>query len=160
MSSRHRRYLILEQGIGAGVFNVALNAAIAWVLFRQMETVPLWGTQSIVGDTIGTAFMLPLMTTLIAGRIVRGHVRAGRVTALAWPEAWLGRRVPRAQYARGALLGALCVIVVGLPATWALAAAPIHEMSLGRFVVFKAIFAGALATIVTPLIARLALADE
>jgi hypothetical protein len=32
-------------------------------------------------------------------------------------------------------------------------------MSLGRFVVFKAIFAGALATVVTPLIARLALAD-
>lgn len=159
MSPRQRRYLILEQGIGAGVFNVVLNAVIAWAMFRRMDAVPLWGQQSIVGDTLGTSFMLPLMTTLIASRIVYGHVRAGRVTALAWPEAWPGRRVPRPLYARGALLGALCVVVVGIPATWALAAAPVHEMSLGSFVVFKAIFAGALATVVTPLIARLALAD-
>jgi hypothetical protein len=159
MSPQQRRYLLLEQGIGAGVFNVALNAAIAWALFRSMETVPLWGQQSIAGDTIGTSFMLPLLTTVIASRVVRRHVRAGRVDALAWPEASYGRRLPRVLSLRGALLGVACVVLAGIPATRALAAAGIGEMSLGGFVVFKAIFAGALAAVVTPIIARLALGD-
>jgi hypothetical protein len=159
MSSGHRRYLLLDQGIGAGVFNVVLNAAIAWVLFRRMDAVPLWGQQSIVGDTLGTSFMLPLMTTLIASRIVYRHVRLGRVPALAWPEASFGRRLPRRLSLRGALLGAVCLVVAGAPAIRALAVVGVDEMSLGRFIVFKAIFAGALATVVTPLIARLALAD-
>jgi hypothetical protein len=159
MSPEHRRYLLLEQGIGAGVFNFVLNAAIAWVLFRQMETVPLWGQQSIAGDTIGTAFMLPLLTTLIASRVVRGHVRRGRVPAWA-ADAPVWQRMPRGLFLRGLVLGVVCLVVAGLPATSALGAAGVAEMSFGGFVVFKALFAAALAIVVTPVIARLALADS
>ena len=83
MSPRHRTYLLIEQGIGAGIFNVVINAAIAWLFFHGMSTVPLFGDQSIMGDTIGTTFMLPLLTAIIAGRIVRAHVRTGHVPA--WP---------------------------------------------------------------------------
>jgi hypothetical protein len=159
VSPEHRRYLVLEQGIGSGVFNLALNAAIAWLMFRGAATVPLWGQQSIAGDTLGTAFMLPLLTTLIASRVVRGHVRRGRVPAMAWPVASLGQHVPRRLGMRGAILGVVCLVAVALPATQALAAAGVAEMTLGRFVVFKALFAAGLAVVVTPLIARAALAD-
>jgi hypothetical protein len=54
MSPEHRRFLVLEQGIGSALFNFVLNGAIAWLLFRSFERVPLWGQQSIAGDTIGT----------------------------------------------------------------------------------------------------------
>jgi len=129
-------------------------------MFRGMTTVPLWGDQSIAGDTIGTAFILPLLTTLIAGRIVRGHVRRGHVPGLAWPEGGLVRWVPRGLAVRGIVLGIVCLLVVGFPATKALAAAGVAEMSLGGFVTFKALFAGVLATFVTPIVARAALADD
>ena len=66
MSPRHRTYLLIEQGIGAGIFNVVINAAIAWLFFHGMRTVPLLGDQSIMGDTIGTTFMLPLLTAVWA----------------------------------------------------------------------------------------------
>ena len=158
MSPRHWRYLLVEQGIGAGVFNVVLNAAIAWLMFRGATTVPLWGQPSIGGDTLGTAVILPLLTTRIASRIVRGHVRAGHVPAMAWPAAPLGR-LPRGLVARGAILGAVCLVAVGIPTTQALAAADVGTMGFGGFIVFKALFAGVLATLVTPLVARLALAD-
>src|SRR5262249_39811567 len=95
MSPAQRRYLLLEQGVGAGVVNFAINAAIAWVAFRGMTTVPLWGQQSIAGDTIGTTFLLPFITTLIASRLVRGHVRSGRIAGLAWDSSPLGRWMPR-----------------------------------------------------------------
>jgi hypothetical protein len=159
MSPRHRSYLLIEQGIGSGIFNVALNAAIAWLMFRGMQNVPLWGDQSIAGDTIGTAFILPLLTTLIASRIVRGHVRRGHVPALAWPVASPGRWMPHGLTLRGIVLGVVCLLLVGFPATQALGAAGVDEMSLGGFVAFKALFAGVLAALVTPIVARLALAD-
>src|SRR5205823_4376911 len=96
-----RRYLLLEQGVGAAVFNFVLNAAIAWAMFRSVDVVPLWGQQSIMGDTIGTCFLLPLLTCLIVTRLVRGHMRAGKVASLGWTRAshpvlgWLPRTTPR-----------------------------------------------------------------
>jgi len=158
VSPEQRRYLVLEQGIGAGVFNVALNAGIAWAMFRGLETVPLWGQQSIAGDTIGTAFMLPFLTTLIASRVVRGHVRRGRVAAMSWADG-AARFVPRRLSRRGALLGIVCLVAVALPAAAALGALGVDRMSFGAFITFKALFAGVLATAVTPLVARAALAD-
>jgi hypothetical protein len=159
MSPRHRRYLLLEQGIGSGIFNLLLNAAIAWVVFRGATTVPLWGEQSIGGDTIITAFMLPFLTTLIASRVVRRHVRKGNVPAFAWNGSPLAAWLPSGLTLRGALLGILGVIVAGIPTMHVLGRLGIAEMSFGGFIAFKALFAAVLATIVTPLIARAALAD-
>jgi len=158
MSPRHWRYLLVEQGIGSGVFNVVFNAAIAWAMFRGATTVPLWGQSSIGGDTLGTAVILPLLTTLISSRIVRRQVRTGHVPAMAWPAAPLGR-MPRGLVSRGVILGAACLVVAGIPTIQALAAADVGSMGFGDFVVFKALFAGVLATAVTPVVARLALAD-
>lgn len=159
MSPEHRRYLLIEQGLGAGLVNLGINAAIAWLLFRGAATVPLWGEQSIGGDTIGTTFFLPLITTLIASRIVRSQARAGRVPWLAWDAGSPWRRLPKPLWLRGVVLGLACVTMVGLPASWLLGASGVAEMTFGGFVAFKAIFAALLGVAVTPLIARAALAD-
>jgi hypothetical protein len=82
MSARHLRFLLLEQGIGAAVVNSLLNGAIAWLLFRSLERVPLWGQQSIAGDTLATCFFLPLIPTLIVTPLVRRRVLAGTVAAV------------------------------------------------------------------------------
>ena len=84
MSPAHRRYLLVEQGIGAAVFNFALNAGIAWLLFRSQDVVPLWGDRSIAGDTIATSMILPFLTTLIVTPTARRQLRAGRFASLGW----------------------------------------------------------------------------
>ena len=159
MSSRHRRYLLLDQGIGAGIVNLLLNAAIAWLLFRGMTAVPMWGQQSIGGDTIGTAFVLPFLSTLIASAIVRSQVRAGYVPAVALSASSALRRLPRSLAGRGALLGLIAVVVTGIPTALALDAAGTVEMGFRDFILFKALFAAVLGALVTPVIARAALAD-
>src|SRR5438445_470757 len=107
VSQAQRRYLLLEQGVGAAGFNFLLNAAIAWLMFRGADVVPLWGQQSIAGDTIGTSVILPFLTCLIATRLVRGHVRSGKVEPLGWSrdtQPWIGW-LPRGTLARGLALG-------------------------------------------------------
>ncbi|TMA62975.1 MAG: hypothetical protein E6J68_12805 [Deltaproteobacteria bacterium] len=149
-----RRYLLLEQGVGAAVFNFVLNAAIAGAMFRSVDVVPLWGQQSIMGDTIGTCFLLPLLTCLIATRLVRGHLRAGKVASLGWTRAshpvlgWLPQTTAR----RGiALLAPLAFVALGLLG--------VAGLPFWRFVLFKAAFAALAAALVTPLVALWAIAE-
>ena len=158
MSSEHRRYLLVEQAIGALVFNFVLNGVIAWLLFRHLETVPLWGQQSIAGDTIATAIILPLLTCLIVTRIAHGHVRAGRIPPLRWRHAALGW-LPRHAFTRGLALAGLALALFAPVTIAGLEAAGVADLRLWPFVLFKASFAAGAAAIVAPVVALLALLD-
>jgi len=161
MSPAVRRYLLLEQGVGAAVFNFVLNAAIAWAMFRSVAVVPLWGQQSIMGDTIGTCFLLPVITCFIATRLVRGQVRAGKVAALGWTRAshpvlgWLPQTTGR----RGVALGLVSSALLAPLALAALVLLGVAAMPFWHFVVFKAAFAAFAAALVTPLVALWAIAE-
>ncbi len=161
MSPAHRRYLVLEQGIGAAVFNFGLNAGIAWLLFRSQDVVPLWGDRSIAGDTVATSMILPFLTTLIVTPTARRQLRAGRVSPLGWtrathpPLGWL----PRGTLARAFVLGLVCAIVLAPLTLFVLMRLHVADLGLGRFIVFKAGFAAAEALVVTPLVALWAIAE-
>lgn len=161
MSSPQRRYLLLEQGIGAGVVNFAINFAIAWLMFRDAATVPLWGQQSIGADTLGTAFVLPFLSTLIVTRLARVHVRRGRVAALGWSRGANGvlRWLPASTTRRALYLGVAGVVAAGLPATQILDVLGVAAMERSTFLYFKATFAAVLAMVVTPVIALWAIAE-
>jgi hypothetical protein len=150
-----RRYLLLEHGVGSAVFNFVLNGVIAWLLFRNAVEVPLWGQQSIAGDTIGTTVLLPLLTCLIVTPMVRRHVQARDLGALGQsPTAdALLRWLPASTFRRGLCFGAACVVAVAPLAIWGLGVLGISGMSLWHFIGFKAAFAAALAFAVQPLIA-------
>ena len=161
MTPAQRRYLLVEQGLGSVVVNFALNAAIAWLMFRGVDEVPLWGQASIGGDTIGTSFFLPLITCLVVTRVARGAVRTGHVAALDWTRAThpVLRVLPRATLLRGLALGAACAAVVGPLATAVFAAAGLAPLRLWPFVVLKAGYAAALGLVVTPVLALWAITE-
>ena len=157
MSPAHRRFLVLDEGVGSVVVNLIINGIIAILMFRGASTVPLWGQQSIAGDTIGTTFFLPLFTSLIATPLARGQVRAGRFPAVEGTPFGL-QWMPRRALWRGALLGVICVILVAPPTLAVLTHLGVTQQSFWGFVVFKALFAAALGVVVTPLIALWAIA--
>ena len=150
-----RRYLLLDHGIGSAVFNFLLNGTLAGLLFRGVVEVPLWGQQSIAGDTIGTTLCLPLFTCLIVTPLVRRHLRARDLGVLGWsPMAdALLRWLPASTFRRGLWLGAACVVAVAPLAVGTLAALGITGMPFWGFVAFKAAFAAGLALAVQPMIA-------
>lgn len=161
MNPHHRRFLVLEQGIGSAVFNLLLNGVIAWALFRHLATVPLWGAESIAGDTLGTCFFLPFFTALIVTPLVRRRVRRGRIDALGWTReshgllGWL----PAGTFRRALVLGAATLAVVGPSTLLALQVLAVDRLDFASFVAFKAAFAGVLALLVTPVISLWALAE-
>jgi hypothetical protein len=161
VSPLHRRYLLLDQGLGPAIFNLVVNALIAWGLFRGLAMVPLWGQQSIAGDTVATSFILPLLTCLIVTPIARHHVAHGKVTALGWTRVshpvldWL----PAGTFWRALGFGVLCAATVGPAAVLVLLVLDVSGLAFGPFVIFKAAYAAILAALVTPVIAACAIAE-
>ncbi|MBI3785038.1 MAG: hypothetical protein HY270_16735 [Deltaproteobacteria bacterium] len=156
MSPAHKRFLLLEEGVGSVVVNLVINAAIAFLMFRGAPTVPLWGQQSVVSDTIGTTFFLPLFTTLIVTSLARRQVSAGRVAPFAGMPLGL-QWMPIHTLWRGVVLGLITAFVIA-PPTVAILATLSNDHSFWGFVAFKAIFAAVLGAFVTPLIALWAIA--
>jgi hypothetical protein len=161
LAAAHRTYALRDQGVGAALVNFIINGAIAWVMFRSLAAVPLWGQQSIAGDTIGTGFFLPFITCLIVTPLTLRQVRTGTLPEPAWSRAdhpWLAR-LPRGATSRGAVLGAVGALIAAPPVVLALSALGVGELPLWSFITFKAIFAAILAALVSPLIALAALGD-
>jgi hypothetical protein len=155
-----RGYLLVGQVLVPILINLVLNGAIGFAMFRGASAVPLFGSQSILGDTLGTSFFLPAITCLIVTPIVRGHVRKGAAEPLrgALP-GWLAF-FRRALVPRALALGLAGVVLAGSLALVLFTALGVESLAFTPFVAFKAVFAGLLGGIVTPLIALLALADR
>ncbi|GIW41854.1 MAG: hypothetical protein KatS3mg076_2431 [Candidatus Binatia bacterium] len=157
----YRRYLLGELGLGAGLLNVALNGAIAYVMFRGAESVPFSGSRSISADLAGTAFFLPFFTTLVVTPLTRRRASREGWNPPSTPPAVAAalRLVPDTVVRRALLLGFLTLAFVAVPTLWALAWAGVSELSTGGFVRFKSVFAGILGAVLTPLAGYLALFD-
>lgn len=162
LTPKQRTFLTREQTIGPALFNLALNAGLAWLVFRKHAPVPLWGDPSIGGDLLATLFLLPFFTCLAVTPIVRRATAAGKMEplAVAPSEHRLLRLMPRNSWARAALAGLTCLVVLGPPSVLVLAALGIESMSLAAAIPFKGVFAALLAALVTPPLSLYALARD
>ena len=158
-SREHRRFLVVDEIVGPAIVNFWLNAGIAWYLFRRLPTVALWGSPGIAADTLGTAFVLPVLTAIIAAWLIPLRVRrrsllpipAANLRATAWTR--------RSWIMRGVLLGLVAVVVVGLPVVGAFALLGVPSLPRPTFVWFKASFAAGVGILVTPPLGWWALMD-
>jgi hypothetical protein len=159
VGSDHRRWLLLNALLITAVINVALNALIAWLSALGHDSIPLWaaplvGGPSTITDTLGTLFILPFVTTLV-------------ITTVVWHEdlpALRGTPVARAfvaflpgRVARGAVFGAACFSLLALPSVLVLVATDFGDISVGTFVLYKAVFGLVFGALVTPVIAACAM---
>lgn len=155
MIKEYRRYLT-EQVIGAAVVNWLFNAGLAWLIFRQMPQVPFFGPNSIVGDTLATAVLLPLFVTLAATPAFRSML-ARRVVLL--PASGVRRLpLPQQPLLLGLSLGLLTALTLAPLTLWLLATLGVQSMPFGLFLQFKAGFAAVLAALITPLVLQRATA--
>ncbi len=158
-SERHRQFFLIEQCAVPALFNVVLNALIAWALFRSVAAVPLWGDASVGVDLLATGFILPFLTCLIVSAIVGRQVRSGKLPRLPSDQLSLSRWAERSPALRGLFLGSVGVVLGAVPIVWALSLGQAQPIPLQSFIVFKAVWAGMLALLVTPVVGWWALAN-
>ena len=83
------------------MINLVVNGMIAWLFTRGQPDVPFWARPlsetSTLGDTLGTIFVLPLITGLLATTAVWIERRNGALPALQLIEPydrWLAKLPP------------------------------------------------------------------
>jgi hypothetical protein len=165
LPAAHRHWILTRAIALTAVINLALNGGIAWLSAIGTTRVPLWATPILAGpstitDTIGTLFLLPLITNLLITTAVRRELRSERLTPLQHPAstAPILRLLPRNRPARGLALAAGCLGVLGPPLVAILIATDFGDIPTSAFVVYTAILGVALGVVVTPMIALRAMA--
>jgi hypothetical protein len=164
LPEEHRRWMFVNAVLIAAVVNGVLSALIAWLGTMDQDQIPLWATPlkdtSTEVDTIGTFFILPFLTTLVITSVIWHELRAGRLMRLDHPSPALARRLPETRLRRGLVIGAIVTLVLAPPAVLILALIDFSGLSQGEFVLYKAILGIVLGAVVTPPIARFAMADS
>ena len=95
LSTDQRRFFFWHAIVGAAVVNLTLSALIAWLSVRNEDSVPRWAAPlvdkpSTIADTLGTFFILPLLTCSSSLR----SRDASSATAASSRSAGRGRRSP------------------------------------------------------------------
>jgi hypothetical protein len=152
------RYIFLQNGVGACLFNVLLNGLIGWGLVRERTELPVWGPESVVGDTVITAFLLAFLTYLIVARQARKDLACGKVEPLVLSAGLrqLLDRFPQANLPRAFMLGLVGVMCFAVPVVAWFGAIGVASMESMHFIAYKACFAGVEAAVLTPLTVILA----
>ena len=166
LSPAQRRWVYVNALVVTAVINLLVNAGLAWLSSAGEHRVPLWSVPlvekpSTVTDTIGTFFLLPLITCLLITTAVRYEIGAGRLMPLGASASAraFAQSLPATRLRRGVVLGALCTLALGPIAVLVLAAIDFSGLTTGQFVLYKAALGVALGAVVTPAIAVLAMAD-
>ena len=150
----------------AAFANGVLNALIAWLFtFNEDEIpqakAPLVGGPSVLVDTVATCFVLPFLTTLVITTVIWGEMRKGHLTKAAARAAGRSRsgcRRPGCAGRPGS--GLICLFVFGPISAAGVLLFDYGDISVGEFVLYKAIFGVVLGAAVTPWIAMIAFSDD
>lgn len=143
-----RRY-VAEAALGGFVVNLAVNALITWAVFSGSRTVAMWTGRRWGVDVLVATVLLTALTTIVVARQTRIDVSKGKVRAV--DGAGLLARLPRSRVAQVgvALLVAAPIAAVLLAAT---SAVGVDRLTLGDFVVLKAVYCAALAAVEIPFV--------
>ncbi|HWC33458.1 MAG TPA: hypothetical protein VG650_01405 [Mycobacteriales bacterium] len=161
----HRRWILINSVLITAFANIAINVVAALIGARGHHVV-WWSSNpfktSLLYNTLGTLFLLPLLTTLAVTRAVRREVADGVLESIGTPFAsrlwtWVcvptpGRRGLRfavATFAALAPFDVLAVVLFGRSGV-----DPFH------FVAIQVLYAVLLGAVLTPLIALAAMSDQ
>lgn len=148
MTPAERRYIWFDQGVLAVVVTFAINVAIAWLVFRRYTDIPLRGAESLLGDTLATSWMLPVISTWIVSALTLREWNRGKLAAPGRARVpWNPWRV----FGWATIAGLCGLATVGLLGWGVWSRSGVESLPLRRFIVFKATWAGLYAGAFCPL---------
>ncbi len=161
LTSEHKNFLLVHQSLVPAGFNFVINGLIAWLLFRSLDTLTLWGEHGIAGDLLITAFLLPMLTCLIVSPLITKQVRNKKLSVLSSALQAAQGMATKALVLRALFLGVVGLIFAAAPIVWLLDLVESQGVTivLGSldYALYKAVWAALMAMVITPVIAWWAL---
>jgi hypothetical protein len=165
MQTEHRRWILINALLITAVLNAAINTGIAFAQAHG-DHVLAWSINplktTLLGNTAGTLFMLPLITTLLVSAGIRAEQKSGNLAPIAWPFAtgplsWIG---VSGALRRGWRLGVLTLLALVPVDVLIVALLGRDGATPGHFVLIQVTFCVILGAVLTPLIALAAMCDD
>ncbi|HZO58390.1 MAG TPA: hypothetical protein VFB51_01740 [Solirubrobacterales bacterium] len=165
LTPAHKRFLVRDAILIAAFVNAALSALIAWLITVgedevPVSAVPLAEGPSVLVDSVATCFVLPFLTTLLITTVIWKEMREGHLTRIPRAAGSLAERLPKTRLRRASWIGLGCLATFGPIAAAGVLLFDYGDISIGEFVLYKAIFGIVLGAAVTPWIALAAFGDE
>lgn len=136
------------QALTCGAINGVVNPALAWLLNRRMDPIPLDG---LVVDTAITCLALSLLVALFTTAGVRGALARGELFQTGGPPGagLFLSRLPRGPVKLGLTLGFAAAFVLAPVAFGLFQALGRESLPFAGFALFKALYTGVLGYAVT-----------
>jgi hypothetical protein len=160
-SPAQRRYLFVQNLVGAAFVNLLINGGLGWLITRGLPVFPVWSLPGAAADLAATGFGVTFGTCIAARIGVRWDVGRGKIKPPTLSDGlgvWY-RRLPEKVFARSIWLGVISLPVFVLPLLGWLAWSGVPALERTSFIWLKAGFSAVVAAVVTPLIVLAALVD-
>lgn len=158
LSEKHKRFLLISQGLFALVTNFAINAVISWYTMKKYADLTIWGEAGVGVDILATGFLLPFLSCLIISPILRNRIKRGQLQPLKAEQVG-GNMHNRSILVRGVILGLIGLLLASVPLILVFKYFWTLPIPLWSFIWIKGSWAGVLGGIVAPFIAYWVLAD-
>ena len=161
LPAANRRWVVVNALLATALINVVVNVAIDILIVAGHGEIPLWEPPLVRPSTawtlMGTLFLLPLITSVLATRAVRHDLEAGSLERVnVSPRLWAAHEAPAR---RGAALGLTALVLVAPPLLIVMTLLDFQDLSHTRFIAYQTAFAVLLGLVVTPLVAIRAMGD-
>lgn len=155
MEAAHRKYLIVETAVSV-VINAVISALFVVLSFGGRSEVELWGSDGLAPDMLVQTFAVALFSVLVPTALTRRRLRSGKISGADGRSASL----PRNLFVRALLIAAAATVVLAGITIALLAAAWTGPMAYGDLFLFKVVYGGLVALLVTPVAVAAALRDR
>jgi len=150
MRRGYLRYLWLDQSLVPAAVNFLIVGGIAWGMFGTQSEIPMYGTTSVAAELLATGFLLPLITCLLNGPLVRRQVQSGKLPPLPTEQRPKSGIYRKRSVVRGVILGGPGLLFAGmtiLALHWLGAS---DAMDAKTFIIAKAVWAAIFGLWITP----------
>lgn len=138
-----------------GLSNAFFNGLACWYLIKDKGDMPFWGPHSFGVDIIATAFILPWIVTLILVPLQKVKMRKGKASS--WNTEAVAPHYmfdfvaafPQKLWLNAILFGLIGMLVFAPALLLLLFVGQVEIFTAAEYAVFKGIWAGALAALLT-----------
>lgn len=136
---------VKKESLLSFVINSVLSLVFLYLVFYPVESLPVWGVDGLLLDSLIQGFVIGLMASLVPTVITSKRVAGGKLNRLKMRDNWLSRHFILAGLLF-ALLSALLSLAINFGGFLWL---DINSVSFYSALVFKVLFGGVLGALVT-----------